>query len=84
MQRLTDPSQVVQSETVVVTDNSEEEDKQAETPLEDNDLRAIVTRQEKMVEHLCSQQAALTKVIATAILSPEQVATILQSERGGD
>ena len=37
-----------------------------------------------MVEHLCSQQAALTKVIATAILSPEQVASIIQSEKGGD
>ena len=37
-----------------------------------------------MVEHLCSQQAALTKAIATAILSPEQVASIMQSEEGGD
>ena len=68
---------------MVVPDLSNEEDKQTEaTPLEDTDLRAIVTRQEKMVEHLCHQTTALTKVIATAILSPEQVMTILQSEEG--
>ena len=33
------------------------------------------------MEMMCGTQAALTKVIATAILSPEQVGLILQSEK---
>ena len=67
----------------MVSDPSNEEDKQAETtPLDDSDsdLRAMVVKQQNMVEHLCHQTTGLVKVIGMAILSSETVMSILQPE----
>ena len=70
--------QTAHSETVVITEFSEDD----KAPSEDKDLKETVARQEKMIEQIWGQQATLTRVIATAILSPEQVALALQAEKG--
>ena len=54
VQKISDPS-VIQSETIVVTDPSDEDKQAKTTPQEDgdSDLRDMVVKQQNMVEYLC-------------------------------